>query len=349
MSALVVIVLMVASMFALGVGNPDWDLIDTALDVAERSIAAIAKRRQYLYDDIFVGLTMTMDQLGLTIHLLETSQPDQAAIGSRSLPGDDRWGETLQRSKALANATAGLHNWGIVMLQSVADPQHMMGMLPLVRPGSWSFDFSDMRTNSSLVTPPRDLRPFSEDFSDSCIYKLTQTRSPEKCAISDACFKVMTNPYTTGYWLTHEVFYVLIGIMSQCRGRLLSLLAEHRGGVKNFLIETCSNIMRDVLIATQHGYPERLQDLFIEQIGFCGLAGFPEFYQPEWIRRIRSWERKDGCFSDHRTWGLQNSFESKWSLLRNKRSEIFLKDDCRFHKTILGAITMTTGLKFLLR
>ncbi|KAM7301636.1 UPF0764 protein C16orf89 isoform X2 [Ixodes scapularis] len=421
------------------------------------------------------------DQLQIVVHRLETSHPEEDAVGSRSSPESVLWRRALVRSKALVNATSELFDWGIVRYQKVQDPLHMKVMLPLVRPGSWSFDFPELHVNNSLVTSPgrertfseafsdscvyqltrtrtpdeckisnpcfdfmtqphtshywlthqvfytligikagdglsaadpskspgpsesspclrrgsRFWRPrrrttgiyqcfrafsllqnmnfaswsfdfpelhvnnslvtspgrertFSEAFSDSCVYQLTRTRSPDECKISNPCFDFMTQPHTSHYWLTHQVFYTLIGIKSECRDRLLSLLAEHQGGLKSFLIKTCSNVMRDALNAKDEGFPETLQDLFIEQIGFCGMAGFPEFYRPDWIRTIQSWEREDGCFSDHRDWDPQRAFENHFPLLRNKRSEIFLKDDCRFHKTILGAITMTTGLKFLL-
>ncbi|XP_029827802.2 UPF0764 protein C16orf89 isoform X2 [Ixodes scapularis] len=349
MPSLAVLTLLVAaSRPALVVGTPNWELVDTALSVAERSIAAIGQRRQYLFDDVFLGLRMVMDQLQIVVHRLETSHPEEDAVGSRSSPESVLWRRALVRSKALVNATSELFDWGIVRYQKVQDPLHMKVMLPLVRPGSWSFDFPELHVNNSLVTSPGRERTFSEAFSDSCVYQLTRTRTPDECKISNPCFDFMTQPHTSHYWLTHQVFYTLIGIKSECRDRLLSLLAEHQGGLKSFLIKTCSNVMRDALNAKDEGFPETLQDLFIEQIGFCGMAGFPDFYRPDWIRTIQSWEREDGCFSDHRDWDPQRAFENHFPLLRNKRSEIFLKDDCRFHKTILGAITMTTGLKFLL-
>lgn len=40
--------------------TPDWDLVDTALTVAERSIAAIGARAENLYEDIIIGLAMVI-------------------------------------------------------------------------------------------------------------------------------------------------------------------------------------------------------------------------------------------------------------------------------------------------
>ncbi|KAM7301997.1 uncharacterized protein ISCGN_017514 [Ixodes scapularis] len=69
MPTLAVLTLLVAaSRYALVVGTPNWELVDTALSVAERSIAAIGQRRQYLFDDVFLGLRMVMGKWLIIVH-----------------------------------------------------------------------------------------------------------------------------------------------------------------------------------------------------------------------------------------------------------------------------------------
>ncbi|KAL3185270.1 hypothetical protein MRX96_031129 [Rhipicephalus microplus] len=75
-------------------------------------------------------------------------------------------------------------------------------------------------------------------------------------------------------------------------------------------------------------------------LGLYALAGFPEFYKPERIRAIRSWQRGDGCFNDSLEIVGDPLTTFKRKPARTKRAEIRLEDRCGPHKTILGAIAM---------
>ncbi|KAL3221736.1 hypothetical protein MRX96_029219 [Rhipicephalus microplus] len=314
----------------------DWDLVDDALSVAEGSVTALGNRLEYLYEDIYIGLAMVVDQLRLEVRRFQPALESalRAARQSRAQSKEAQHSLTkaataLNRTRELFKLSLDIYQRGAPLFlipspwsqpQDTAKRGYFSSQLcfPFIRLGNWAFDFSPSRVNTDFMKIPLGSEGFLEDFSDFCILEVSTPRKPEDCRISSQCFDLMTDPYTDGYWLTHEVFYTLIAYVSPCRQRLQELLRDHREmNIITFLHQTCSNIYRDALFESKQGLTERFQDLFIEQgkfhllhlfftylkfrqyvLGFCGLAGFPEFYKPEWIRAIRSWQREDGCFSD---------------------------------------------------
>ncbi|KAL1437041.1 hypothetical protein MTO96_049049 [Rhipicephalus appendiculatus] len=92
-------------------------------------------------------------------------------------------------------------------------------LLPIIRLGNWAFDFPPSGVNPDYMKIPLASEGFLEDFSDFCILELSTPRKPEDCRISSKCFDLMTDPYTDGYWLTHEVFYTLIAYVVSARVR----------------------------------------------------------------------------------------------------------------------------------
>ncbi|XP_075747227.1 UPF0764 protein C16orf89 homolog [Rhipicephalus microplus] len=334
----------------------DWDLVDDALSVAEGSVTALGNRLEYLYEDIYIGLAMVVDQLRLEVRRFQPALESalRAARQSRAQSKEAQHSLTkaataLNRTRELFKLSLDIYQRGAPLFLDTLTVESAAALLPIIRLGNWAFDFPPSRVNADFMKIPLGSEGFLEDFSDFCILEVSTPRKPEDCRISSQCFDLMTDPYTDGYWLTHEVFYTLIAYVSPCRQRLQELLRDHREmNIITFLHQTCSNIYRDALFESKQGLTERFQDLFIEQVGFCGLAGFPEFYKPEWIRAIRSWQREDGCFSDSLEIVDDPLTTFKRKPARTKRAEIRLQDRCRPHKTILGAIAMSAGLKYLI-
>ncbi|XP_049270206.1 UPF0764 protein C16orf89 homolog [Rhipicephalus sanguineus] len=388
----------------------DWDLVDDALSVAEGSVTALGNRIEYLYEDIYIGLAMVVDQLRLEVRRFQPAL-ESALRAARQLRAQSREAQfsltkaaaALNRTRELFKLSLDIYQRGAALFLDTLTMESAAALLPIIRLGNWAFDFPPSRVSSDFMKVPRSSEEFLEDFSDFCILELSTPRKPEECRISSKCFDLMTDPYRDGYWLTHELFYALIAYVSPCRQRLQELLRDHREmNIKTFLHQTCSNIYRDAIFESKQGLSELFQDLFIEQVnilkvfrengsglnftvemmkdgalqfldlqtvflaslictvvvffslslsllvGFCGLAGFPEFYKPEWIRAIRSWQRADGCFTDSLEIVDDPLTTFKRKPARTKRAEIRLEDRCRPHKTILGAIAMSAGLKYLI-
>eukprot|EP00058_Branchiostoma_floridae_P013872 XP_002599360.1 hypothetical protein BRAFLDRAFT_64283 [Branchiostoma floridae] len=144
---------------------------------------------------------------------------------------------------------------------------------PIVQPGFWESDVTGRTTDSALLSPPSIPRdhPFSEDDSDRCLSELLGTgqNGDQKCQISDACWEMMTSPSYTGYWLTHELFYLEVGERAGCRDQLEVRAAESRKrrGVTGMKSLYCANILREARRIAGDGFLESGQDLFMEQDG----------------------------------------------------------------------------------
>uniref|UniRef100_A0A2D4IZ80 Uncharacterized protein n=1 Tax=Micrurus lemniscatus lemniscatus TaxID=129467 RepID=A0A2D4IZ80_MICLE len=73
-------------------------------------------------------------------------------------------------------------------------------------------------------------------------------------------------------------------------------------------------------------------DLFTENIMFCGLAGFSEFFQTSWLDRILNWqEQEKGCF-----WMYTFPSDEGHVRRRPKRSEKFVEGGCSSHNTAVA-------------
>ncbi|KAJ1097826.1 hypothetical protein NDU88_002942 [Pleurodeles waltl] len=47
----------------------------------------------------------------------------------------------------------------------------------------------------------------------------------------------------------------------------------------------------------EDGYPFGQQDLFMENIMFCGMCGFSDFLKSKWLKKILAWQDLEtGCF-----------------------------------------------------
>lgn len=332
----------------------DWDLVDDALTVAEGAVAALGLRIEHMYEDVYVGLAMVVDQLRLEIRRVQPALENAIKVARKSPPNKRpsyaKATRMLNRTRVVFNLALDIYQRGVPAYLGTLTRETAAGLFPIMRLGKWAFDFPPTRVSAALMEPPVPYKEFLEDFSDNCLSEVSRARKPEECKISKLCWDKMTDPFTDGYWLTHEIFYALIAYSSPCRHQFEHLLLRVNGqrDMRAFLRRTCSNIFRDATLESRHGVPEGYQDLFIEQVGFCGLAGFPEFYRPEWIRAIRSWQRSDGCFQGAFLDGVDpyKDFTTK-KPGRTKRAEKILADRCRPHKTVLGAIAMATGLKYL--
>ncbi|XP_035694635.1 UPF0764 protein C16orf89-like [Branchiostoma floridae] len=119
--------------------------------------------------------------------------------------------EQLQQIASLQERAAHLADRTLPELER-QDKDYYTKLSPIVQPGFWESDVTGRTTDSALLSPPSIPRdhPFSEDDSDRCLSELLGTgqNGDQKCQISDACWEMMTSPSYTGYWLTHELFYL---------------------------------------------------------------------------------------------------------------------------------------------
>ncbi|KAF5302111.1 hypothetical protein FQR65_LT08663 [Abscondita terminalis] len=164
--------------------------------------------------------------------------------------------------------------------------------------------------------------------SNECLYELfRQTPRDFKsyhCSIGDRCKEFMFGRrIDSGYVLTHRLLFLHIMRMMRCPISSLFI---------NQLTNTyCSLILREAKTNELLGFPQ--QDIFIEQVVFCGLEGFNEFLNTKWIKYIINWKTKNGCYKD------VHSF--------NTRSASIISYGCMDHTTGLASAALSTSLRYV--
>ncbi|KAM4631597.1 UPF0764 protein C16orf89 homolog [Discoglossus pictus] len=162
--------------------------------------------------------------------------------------------------------------------------------------------------------------------SNECLARLfgTWDTTKESCDVPEKCQNLMTKSGCTDYALSHQQFYLMIGRMNKCNHSLFHQEFDHYSDI------FCANMMKTNIKIENDGYPLTWQDLFMENIMFCGLSNFSDFYKKFWLEKIISWQHSSGCFGDT---ALELSIMPKGSHKRPKRSEKRMSSQCLSHRT----------------
>lgn len=178
----------------------------------------------------------------------------------------------------------------------------------------------------------------NESISDACLSELLSTNG---CHISSFCWTLFTAVQFDEYPLAHQVFYLTIAKSMGCLSRLPPAVAAT---VEPKISSLCRSMYRANLRMEAQKYPSKDQDLFMENIAFCGLNGFRPFAERlRWLEVIISWQRQPaGCF----TVNLH-----KLALLlakgRSKRRDRILADGCSLHKTSMALAAISVYVDWL--
>ncbi|XP_027279707.1 UPF0764 protein C16orf89 homolog [Cricetulus griseus] len=249
------------------------------------------------------------------------------------------------RAGQLANALSALLRKSIFYLKQ-SDPTYLREFQPSIQPGFWKLPHAWTRTNASLVYPWLEpLDSFSEESSDACLVQLlgTGTDSSQPCRLSNFCRNLMTKAGCSGYSLSHQLLYFLWARMQGCTQGLF-----HQS--QHYMDVFCANMMELNRRAEAMGYTYPTQDLFMENIMFCGMAGFSDFYKLRWLEAILSWQKPlVGCFGKPDAKGeLPESPPHQQGILRRvRRREKLFTDGCSCHNTAT-AVAALGGFLYIL-
>ncbi|XP_051024060.1 UPF0764 protein C16orf89 homolog [Acomys russatus] len=248
------------------------------------------------------------------------------------------------RAGRLANTLSALLQRSIFYLEQ-SDPTYLREFQPSIQPGFWKLPQAWTRTNASLVY--RWLEPldsYSEERSDVCLVQLlgTGTDSSQPCRLSDFCRTLMTKASCSGYSLSHQLLFFLWARMQGCTEGLF-----HQS--QHYMDIFCANMMDLNRRAEAIGYTYPIQDLFMENIMFCGMAGFSDFYKLRWLEAILSWQNPEvGCFGKPAPKGKFPEVPHQQGVLRRvRRREKLFTDGCSCHNTAT-AVAALGGFLYIL-
>ncbi|KAK2142282.1 hypothetical protein LSH36_977g01037 [Paralvinella palmiformis] len=204
----------------------------------------------------------------------------------------------------------------------------------IIQSGFWEQDYPTRDLDMQHVQRPTIIGEAMHEWdSDHCLKELrTDMKSTDyKCSVSGDCWKLMTSPGYRYYSLSHEIFYLLIGESTGC-------FRDMKDTIEQLSSRFCASMLVETRTIAADGYPKNKQDLFMEDAALCGIYGFKEFFNYDWLTKILSWQRTSrGC------WGisLEEAKKARKASRRIKREERMLSDGCECHRTAvaLGALT----------
>ncbi|XP_078520463.1 UPF0764 protein C16orf89 homolog [Lissotriton helveticus] len=219
-----------------------------------------------------------------------------------------------------------------------ADLEYFSGLGPLLIKGFWKPSTPWTQTDPLLAYHQfKSCTFYTEELSDECLMNIFGTRKGNvtACTVPPFCRKMETYFGCSRYFLSHQLFYFMIAKRKGCSDPLF------KNGTHDYEKIFCSSMMKVSQKIEEDGYPFREQDLFMENIMFCGLSGYSDFLKSKWLKQILAWQEPDtGCFGKTgllNYLSLKNDQEKHHSHRRVKRREHHLTDGCLCHMTSIAA------------
>ncbi|XP_006896702.1 PREDICTED: UPF0764 protein C16orf89 homolog [Elephantulus edwardii] len=174
-----------------------------------------------------------------------------------------------------------------------SEPVHVQEFLPIIQLGFWKLPHIWTDTNASKVFPTTQFSGFlMQDSSSQCVVELlgTRVKDSQPCSYSPLCEALLTTYDGSDHYLSHQVFYFLLSRMIGCTEGLFK-------ETQHFLDHFCAKMMNLNQKADAERHPDSHQELFMQNILFCGLGGFVDFYKFQWLKTILNWQNpQKGCF-----------------------------------------------------
>ncbi|XP_010838737.1 PREDICTED: UPF0764 protein C16orf89 homolog isoform X1 [Bison bison bison] len=301
------------------------------LSALNRATSFLKKRLPEINLDGVVGFRMLEVQL--------RGIQEKWALDSQLQPLSLRVGKLVEKLAPL------LHD--SIFYLNLSDPEYLRQFQLTIEPGFWKLPHAWTRTESSMVYPTFEQEDsFSEELSDLCLVQLlgTGTNSSQPCRLSNFCRSLMTRPGCSGYCLSHQLLFFLSARM---RGCTKGLFRQSQRYMNVF----CANMMDLNRRADAIGYAYPTRDIFMENIVFCGMSGFSDFYKLRWLQAILSWQKpQEGCFGEPAAEDeeLPKAIQYQQHFLRRvKRREKQFADGCSSHNTAM-AVAALGGFLYIL-
>ncbi|KPP74200.1 UPF0764 protein C16orf89-like [Scleropages formosus] len=176
------------------------------------------------------------------------------------------------------------------------EPKYFREFEPLMEAAFWSVPNEWSTTDPDLAYSAFRATEFSMTF---LLSSTTRKDNGTPCIVTKSCRDMMTRFGCPHYSLSHQLLYFLTGKMRGCSNILLGEKRESRVNLtdQDYRKIFCSNMMKSNKEILSNGFPHQTRDIFIENIMLCGIAGFADFYNADWLRHILLWQDPGvGCF-----------------------------------------------------
>ncbi|VDM15649.1 unnamed protein product [Hydatigera taeniaeformis] len=305
-------------------------------DATERALIFMLRNHDTLNLDGVMGVRVLQGVYGQLLAVYSLGLPRQMV-------------ERMEQLRKLADLVGTLGT----ITAAVKTPFYFSKASFLLNAKLWQFILPTQRFE---ILPTTDLTSIladdniSEVASDFCLLEFITHGSHQQCDISRECFANMNADNYTSYSLTHQILYYLVGIGARCGPQLIDLAEEEPRveSVERQMAQFCAKIDSEARTLAKNDFPKEARDLFMEQVGVCGVAGFTQIARPEWLDRIVTWQnRHSGCY--HRFRG-ENFDPENFNPMRygnyRKRSESRMhggasaEEACFSHRTAVALIAL---------
>uniref|UniRef100_A0A3Q3A7D6 Chromosome 16 open reading frame 89 n=1 Tax=Kryptolebias marmoratus TaxID=37003 RepID=A0A3Q3A7D6_KRYMA len=311
-------------------------MVDDILGSLSRGVSFLERQHEHINLDGAVGFTMLQAELKEAVRTWPHTDPVS-------------WAQRTAANALLRRLDPSLDKAVAALKQN--DPKYYREFEPLLTWKFWLIPPERRSTDPSLVYPSTMTSEcYDEQLSDKCLTLLLGTwkMSGTPCIVTKLCRDTMTRFGCPHYSLSHQLLYFLIGRMRGCNDLLKGDMRATRTNMteQNYQEIFCSNMMKANRDIVTSGLTEQTVDIFIENILICGLAGFSDFHQADWLQHIlRMQDEEVGCF------GRDNELLEQLQLQphrRVKRREKILPDGCSSHMTAVAVGALGGYLNFYL-
>ncbi|XP_067672737.1 UPF0764 protein C16orf89 homolog [Haliotis asinina] len=332
-----------ASTQAKAVVNNDTDvLLDRTLSALGATLAFFSKEYRSVNLDAIIGTRIVEGTLNVLLRRLDrNSLLSSVPVGQV---------QQIKQLRDLARKVSG----DATPYVAGATPNYYRRIGDILADGFWELDYPSRDIDATIPIWEYKLEEtMHEQDSDDCLTEFfgTGKTSNKECHISDKCWRMMTADGYSGYSLSHEIFYLEIGERFGCLPQMLwKVLTHHQASLESQREKFCANMLSEARLLAANDYPPPKQDLFMEQGALCGMLGYRQFVNSDWLEKILGWQDVNvGCFRGSPTDGLgADDVHFKRNPLRVKREEKRLSDGCLCHRTTVAAAALAQYVRFIL-
>lgn len=331
--------------------NSTMDFLVRALDGLEKSLSFFQREYKTLNLDAIIGTRIVQASLKVLLERLTRLNL------LNTVPS-----YVIDQIRSLRDAAGAVSDVTTPYI-AAGEPKYYNTIGPILAENLFALDYDGRDVpEDALLWKYNRKEAMKESESDACLAEVFGTRSGVPCEISSRCWTTMTRPGYNGYSLSHQIFYLEIAEMSGCQEVMQWHMAlNQQQGLSNLQDTYCANMLAEANLIADNGFPAYVRDLFMEQGALCGMLGYREFFNSDWLLAILSWQDpQDGCYR----WAgwPQARGENQLSTLRvpdsdqpaqrsrrlYKREERRVARDCLCHRTAVAASVLAQYVRFVL-
>ncbi|XP_075231415.1 uncharacterized protein LOC142330185 [Lycorma delicatula] len=250
-----------------------------------------------------------LEELLIALHKLLNCISDTNLIDMNTALGTAFTVGQLKVTLKYINPSSKLHQFlsqleelCLIILDSVKDSKKYKSLLNLATPSLWEID----KPSNKLIT----VNDVAEQDYANIFYKIVKDKwnnpTPEEstgclnlllenCTLNITCLNTEYTDNNVGYALTHQVLYWQLFRQLDC-GRDYTPF-----DIEELIKHKCKRILQEIITVFQFDILHKHEDLYLEQVGLCGMENYTPFFIKEFKQAILQLQSDSGCYSPNQS------------------------------------------------